>query len=37
MPRSTPKAFMRFSEKQGLNFVLDTYLPEKLKKGRFLP
>ncbi len=23
--------------KYGLNFVLDTYLPEKLKKGRFLP
>ena len=23
--------------KHGLNFVLDTYLPEKLKKGKFLP
>ena len=23
--------------KQGLNFVLDTYLPEKLKQGKFLP
>jgi DNA topoisomerase-6 subunit A len=23
--------------KHGLNFVLDTYLPEKLKKGEFLP
>lgn len=23
--------------KYGLNFVLDTYLPEKLKKGRYLP
>ncbi len=23
--------------KYGLNFVLDTYLPEKLKKGKFLP
>jgi DNA topoisomerase VI subunit A len=23
--------------KHGLNFVLDTYLPEKIKKGKFLP
>lgn len=23
--------------KHGLNFVMDTYLPDKLKKGRFLP
>ena len=23
--------------KHGLNFVLDNYLPEKLKKGTFLP
>jgi DNA topoisomerase VI subunit A len=23
--------------KHGLNFVLDTYLPEKLMKGKFLP
>ena len=23
--------------KHGLNFVLDVYLPEKLKKGKFLP
>jgi DNA topoisomerase-6 subunit A len=23
--------------KHGLNFVLDTYLPDKLKKARFLP
>ena len=23
--------------KHGLNFVLDTYLPEKIKKGQFLP
>ncbi len=23
--------------KHGLNFVLETYLPDKLKKGRFLP
>ncbi len=23
--------------KQGLNFVMDMYLPDKLKKGRFLP
>ena len=23
--------------KHGLNFVLDRYLPEKLKKGKFLP
>ena len=23
--------------KHGLNFVLEHYLPEKLKKGKFLP
>ena len=23
--------------KHGLNFVLDTYLPDKLKKNKFLP